>query len=94
MTVVETAKGSPLTSEEKSILDRCIHTAYRNFQMTNGLDKEKLPTLTTLYNLLKSQNESEAKQLALILELYVLKIHRQNFLSELTHHTHYLGQLR
>ena len=71
MTVVETAKGSPLTSEEKSILDRCIHTAYRDFQITNGLDKEKLPTLTTLYNLLKSQNESEAKQLALILELYV-----------------------
>ncbi len=71
MTVIETMKGNPLTSEEKSVLDRCIHTAYRDFQITGGTDKDKLPTLTTLYNLLRSQNETEATQLALILELYV-----------------------
>lgn len=71
MTVVETAKGSPLSSEEKSILDRCIRSAYSEYQKSGGTDKDKLPTLTTLYNLLKEQNEPEAMQLALILELYV-----------------------
>lgn len=71
MTVVETAKGNPLTSEEKSILDRCIHNVYYEFQKSGGKDKSKLPTLTTLYNLLKAQEEPEARQLALILELYV-----------------------
>lgn len=71
MTVVETMKGTDLTSEEKSILDRCIHIAYFEYQRSGGLDKEKLPTLTTLYDLLKEQPEAEAAQLALIMELYV-----------------------
>ena len=71
MTVVETMKGSGLTSEEKSILDRCIHKAYIEYQRSNGLDDTKLPTLTTLYELLKQQPEMEASQLALIMELYV-----------------------
>ena len=72
MTIVETAKGSPLTSGEKSVLDRCIHLAYRDFQISGGHDKTKLPTLTTLYKLLKAQSESEAQDLALVLELYVI----------------------
>ena len=71
ITVIETMKGSNLTSEEKSILDRCIHKAYREYQLSGGTDKEKLPTLTTLYDLLKVQPEAEAGQLALIMELYV-----------------------
>ena len=71
MTVVESMKGSDLSSEEKSVLDRCIHKAYFDFQYSGGTDIEKLPTLTTLYELLKEQPESEAKQLSLILELYV-----------------------
>lgn len=71
MTVVETAKGNPLTSEEKSILDRCIRTVYYNYQKSGGLDKDALPTLTTLYELLKTQPEPEAVQLSLVLELYV-----------------------
>ena len=71
MTVVETMKGSALSSEEKSILDRCIHKAYYEYQRSNGLDDTKLPTLTTLYELLKQQPEMEASQLALIMELYV-----------------------
>ena len=71
MTVVETMKGTALTSEEKSILDRCIHKAYFEYQRCNGLDDTKLPTLTTLYELLKQQPEMEASQLSLIMELYV-----------------------
>ena len=71
MTVVETAKGYKLTSEEKSILDRCIHLAYYDYQKSEGEDQSVLPTLTTLYNILQEQEEPEAKQLALVLELYV-----------------------
>lgn len=71
MTVVETMKGTALTSEEKSVLDRCIHLAYYDYQRSGGVDYEKLPTLTTLYNLLNKQIETEAKQLALIMEIYV-----------------------
>lgn len=71
MTVVETMKGNSLTSEEKSILDRCIHTAYYEFQRSNGTDTDKIPTLATLYEILKEQPEAEAGQLALIMELYV-----------------------
>lgn len=71
MTVVETMKGADLTSEEKSILDRCIHKAYFEFQRSGGTDIDKLPTLATLYELLNEQPETEAEQLALILELYV-----------------------
>ena len=71
MTVIETMKGSDLTSEEKSIIDRCIHKAYYEYQRSGGLDKDKLPTLTTLYNLLKEQPEAEAAQIALTMELYV-----------------------
>ena len=65
MTVVETAKGYKLTSEEKSILDRCIHLAYYDYQKSEGEDQTVLPTLTTLYNILQEQEEPEAKQLAL-----------------------------
>lgn len=71
MAVVETMKGNPLSSEEKSVLDRCIRLAYMDFQRSGGRDAEKLPTLTTLYELLRSQPETEATQLALIMELYV-----------------------
>ena len=71
MTVVETANGRPLTSGEKSILDRCIRTVYHDYQKSGGMDKNTLPTLTTLYELLKAQPEPEAMQLALVLELYV-----------------------
>lgn len=71
LTVIETMKGSALTSEEKSILDRCIHMAYYDFQASGGKDSSKIPTLTTLYDLLKQQPEPEARQLALIMELYV-----------------------
>ncbi len=71
LTIVETIKQFPLTSIEKSILDRCIRIAYRDFLKTGGKDKKLLPTLTTLYELLLTQEEPEAKQIALSLELYV-----------------------
>ncbi len=71
LTVIETMKGSALTSEEKSILDRCVHMAYYDFKASGGKDLSKIPTLVTLYELLLQQPESEARQLALVMELYV-----------------------
>lgn len=70
MTVVETAKGIALTSSEKSIIDRCVKIVYTDFVDSNG-DKEKLPTLTTFYDVLLSQEDTEAKDIARFIELYV-----------------------
>ena len=71
MTIVETAKGMKLTSDERSVVDRCVRAAYHDFMAAGGKDPSKLPTLTTFYNLLLQQPEDLAKHLALILELYV-----------------------
>ncbi|MBR3043981.1 MAG: DUF87 domain-containing protein [Oscillospiraceae bacterium] len=71
MTIVETAKGSRITSDERSIVDRCVRAAYHDYLACQGKDRSKLPTLTTFYNLLKEQPEDAAEHLALVLELYV-----------------------
>ncbi|MCL1832305.1 MAG: ATP-binding protein [Oscillospiraceae bacterium] len=69
MTVVETAKGVPLTSGETSIIDRCIKEVYQDFARSGG-DKVKLPTLVDFYELLRKQEQQEAQDIALVLELY------------------------
>ncbi len=71
MTVIETAKGMRLTSDERSLIDRCVRAAYHDYINDPAHNPEKLPTLTTFYNLLLEQPEDIAKQLALVLELYV-----------------------
>lgn len=71
MTIVETAKGMRLTSDERSIVDRCVRIAYHDYVASECKDESKLPTLAVFYDLLKAQPEQIAKQLALILELYV-----------------------
>jgi len=69
MTIVETAKGFALTSNEKSIIDRCVKQLYREF-MASGGEKEMLPTLIDFYNLLQKQTEQEAHDVATCIELY------------------------
>ena len=69
MTMIETAKGLSLTSSEKSIIDRCVRILYKDFVDSNG-DKSKLPTLLDFYNLLLKQDEKEAKDMAVSIELY------------------------
>jgi hypothetical protein len=70
MTIIETVKGIPLTSGETSIIDRCVKDVYQEFVKSGG-DKEKLPTLRQFYELLLKQEQQEAKDMALDLELYV-----------------------
>ena len=69
MTIVETAKGFALTSNEKSIIDRCVKQLYRQF-MASGGEKDMLPTLIDFYNLLQKQTEQEAHDVATCIELY------------------------
>lgn len=71
MTIVETAKGMRLSSDERSIVDRCVRSVYHDYIASNGTDESLLPTLTTFYELLLEQPEDIAKHLALVLELYV-----------------------
>ena len=54
---------------EKSILDRCIDLTYRNF-IASGYDPNLTPTLKDFQEVLKSQEEKEAKVLATALEIY------------------------
>jgi len=70
MTIIETAKGFPLTANEKSLIDRCVKEVYSEF-VNSGGEKQKLPTLLDFYNLLKNQTEEEAQGIAVTLELYV-----------------------
>jgi hypothetical protein len=54
---------------EKTIIDRCVRLVYRDY-LANPVP-EKMPILEDLYNLLRSQTESEAQRLATALEIYV-----------------------
>lgn len=55
---------------EKTVIDRCIHLVYREY-LKNPVP-ENMPILQDLWELLKTQPESEAKRLASALELYVV----------------------
>lgn len=69
MSIVETIKGSAITSNERSIIDRTVRKIYIPFAKSR--DKKDMPTFTTFYNELKKLPEEEAKSLAVALELYV-----------------------
>lgn len=70
ITFCEVVKGSELTAKERSVIDRCTKTVYREYVLSNG-DKSKLPNLNDFYELLNQQEEKEAADLALALESYV-----------------------
>lgn len=73
-------RGQVITPRERSIIDRCVKNIYRGYlQHLDQLkasgspvtcDKEAMPTLSNLYNELKMQPETEAQNLADVLELY------------------------
>ncbi len=68
MTFVESVKGRELSSNEKSLIDRCVQKVFSDYQMKKTLD---IPTLTTFYEKLIKCSEVEAEGLATALELYV-----------------------
>lgn len=70
MTFIEAGKGRALTANEKTIVDRIVNKVYSQYQLASDTEKEVI-TLTTFYNELLKCEEQEAKDIALILELYV-----------------------
>lgn len=70
MTIAETAKGMELTSNERTIIDRCVKQVYQQFVKSGG-NKQYLPTFTDFYNALNAVPETEAHDLAVTLEIYI-----------------------
>jgi len=58
-----------LAPVEKTIIDRCVRLVYRDYLADP--DPARMPVLEDLYNLLRSQAEPEAQNLATSLEIYV-----------------------
>lgn len=65
---------------EKTIIDRCVRLVYQDFLSDPRM--ENMPILEDLYNLLREQEEAEAKRLATALEIYVT-----GSLNVFNHHT-------
>lgn len=69
-----------LTPAQKAIIDRCVRAVYQPYVdemraaqssgSTKSFDADKVPTLLDFYELLMSQDEPDAQNIALSLELY------------------------
>lgn len=59
-----------LSGEQKTLIDRCTNNIYEEYQLHN-YNKEYEPDFKKFYDELLRQPESEAKNLALIIERYV-----------------------
>lgn len=63
--------ANALTGGQKTIIDRCTKIIFEDYEKSNFEDESLLPTLPDFYNMLLQQPETEAKDLALIIERYV-----------------------
>ena len=66
--LVERCMGCPLNSRQKSIIDRCVRLMYKELMKYKKMDE---PTMMELYNIILEQDEEEAQDLALSLEMFV-----------------------
>lgn len=71
LSMVDIMLGGNMDASTKSIVDRCIRLTYKDF-ISSGYDRAFLPTLKDFYNVVVKQEEVEAKDLATVLEMYVL----------------------
>ena len=77
MSLFDQLMGGEFNQKHNTIVDRCtIELYYRAFR------EKKVPLMTDFYNLLKEQEDPEAKELALCLELFV-----KGSLNIFNHHT-------
>lgn len=60
-----------LTGEQKTLVDRCTKNIYEEYQIHN-FDEKYAPDFIKFYEQLQKQPETEAKNLALVIERYVL----------------------
>ena len=70
MSIIETARGLPLSAADKSIIDSCVKEVYADYVLNNG-NPEFTPTFVDFYNALINKKLPEADQIALDIELYV-----------------------
>ena len=68
MSLCEHLMGAALNAKQKSVIDRCTKNVYRNY-ISNNYQGEKI-TLRTFREELLRQNEVEAKDIALAMELF------------------------
>ena len=61
-----------LTGEQKTLVDRCTKNIYEEYQIHN-FSEEYEPDFIKFYEELLKQPEEEAKNLALVIERYVLR---------------------
>ena len=61
-----------LTGEQKTLVDRCTKNIYEEYQL-HGFSEEYEPDFIKFYEELLKQPEEEAKNLALVIERYVLR---------------------
>ena len=64
----EQCMGSDLDSRQKSIIDRCVRTMYMEIARS---EYKHIPIIQEFYDLLLEQEEEEARDIALALELFV-----------------------
>lgn len=71
LSLCETVVGGRygLTPSQRTIIDRCVRQVYQEYVQT--FDKKSTPTLGDFYNVLMSQQEREAREIALSLEIYI-----------------------
>ena len=67
LSLIESVNRGSVSLEERSILDRCINIVYQNYEKS-GI----MPTLVDLREELLNQSESQARTLALKMELFTL----------------------
>jgi len=60
-----------LTGEQKTLIDRCTKNIYEEYQIHN-FDEKYAPDFIKFYEQLQKQPEREAKNLALVIERYVV----------------------
>lgn len=60
-----------LTGEQKTLIDRCTKNIYEEYQIHN-FDEKYAPDFIKFYEQLQKQPEKEAKNLALVIERYVV----------------------
>lgn len=66
--LVERCMGCPLDSRQKSLIDRCVRLLYKELVQHRRMQE---PTMLDFYAVLLEQEEEEAKDLGLSLELFV-----------------------
>lgn len=64
----EQCMGDNLNSRQKSIIDRCVRKLYTDIARSR---KKYIPVMSDFYDILMVQPETEAKEIALSLELFV-----------------------